>query len=192
MKPSTKMLSYKNLLIVLFIILLAVFVLAAEPDFNPISSFSLDEDFGTFTMNLSENITDDVDPQAGLTFNWTLNDSSVFSLDIINTTGIATFTSLTNSFGSVLVSISVVDTGGLSNSTEFTLTVNSACTYSGSGDWNFNNDNCVVTSPIIGDGVSNLNIINSQITLLNDVSRFRIIHVSNSTVTCLGGCWKLN
>ncbi len=93
------------------------------PSFQPISDFSLDEDFSPLSIDLSLNVSDLEDATNLLTYNWTLNDS-IFSLSIDNSTGIATFTSLSNAFGSVLVDISVVDTGGLSNSTEFTVTVN--------------------------------------------------------------------
>lgn len=54
-----------------------------------------------------------------------MNDISILTLDIANTTGVGTFTAGANASGSALVTISVVDTGGLSNSTEFTITVTS-------------------------------------------------------------------
>ncbi|MEM4245501.1 MAG: LamG domain-containing protein, partial [Candidatus Nanoarchaeia archaeon] len=92
------------------------------PNFELIYDFSLDEDFGVLNINLQDNVSDAEDADSSLTYNWTVNDTSILTLHIINTTGIATFTSQANASGSVLVAISVVDTGGLSNSTEFTIT----------------------------------------------------------------------
>lgn len=60
----------------------------------------------------------------GLTFNWTVSNTTVLNLNIFNVTGIAHFTSVANQSGTADVSISVVDAGGLSNSTSFTITVN--------------------------------------------------------------------
>ncbi|MEM4245217.1 MAG: tandem-95 repeat protein [Candidatus Nanoarchaeia archaeon] len=94
----------------------------APPNFDPISDF-FREDFGQFMINLSDWVSDPEDPDGSLTYNWTLNDTSIISLHIENVTGIATFTTLSNASGSTLVTISVVDTGGLSNSTEFVITI---------------------------------------------------------------------
>jgi PGF-pre-PGF domain-containing protein len=95
-----------------------------NPLFEPISDFAEDEDFAQFTIKLQDNVSDSEDADASLTYNWTVNDTNILTFDIVNTTGIATFTSQPNASGNALITISVVDTGGLSNSTEFTLTVN--------------------------------------------------------------------
>ncbi|MEM4266677.1 MAG: hypothetical protein QW404_01320, partial [Candidatus Nanoarchaeia archaeon] len=99
------------------------FTIDRIPLFEQIESFSKDEDFAQFTINLQNNVSDVEDIDNMLTYNWTLNDTNVFNLEIDNSTGVATFTALANVSGSVLVDISVVDTVGLSNSTEFTVTV---------------------------------------------------------------------
>ncbi|MEM4245592.1 MAG: hypothetical protein QXR60_05320, partial [Candidatus Nanoarchaeia archaeon] len=93
------------------------------PNFDFIAGFTLNEDFGTFTINLQDNVSDAEDPDGALTYNWTVSNTSRLTLDIPNSSGIATFTSQPNASGSVTIVISVVDTGGLSNSTQFTITV---------------------------------------------------------------------
>lgn len=173
---SPPIFNYKNLLILFFVILSTILiptVLAGGnnfPLFSGVADFSLDEDFSLLIINLQDNVSDAEDPTSSLTFNWTLNDSSVFSLDIVNTTGIATFSSNTNAYGSVLVDISVVDTGGLSNSTEFTINIphNDSC----SNPYNLQtDDSCYVYSDTVFDGgtyYKNDSTGNGAIIIVND------------------------
>lgn len=95
------------------------------PTFEPIGNIAdKNEDFGTFTLDLSANISDTSDSDANLKFTWWTNESSYVTLDIVNSTDVATFTSVANASGQTLVNITVWDTDTLSNSTEFNLTVN--------------------------------------------------------------------
>ena len=70
------------------------------------------------------------------------------------------------------------------------------CTYSGSGNWNINcSDNCMIDSPVVGDG-SNITIIgDGHMTITRDITNFKNKFISGGsghcTVTCINGrCLK--
>ena len=71
-----------------------------NPLFAPISSFSLNEDFGTFDINVTNNISDTEDADNLLNISYTMNTSSLFTISVSNITKVATFTSLPNTYGS--------------------------------------------------------------------------------------------
>ena len=95
-----------------------------NPLFAPISSFSLNEDFGTFDINVTNNISDTEDADNLLNISYTMNTSSLFTISVSNITKVATFTSLPNTYGSREVNLTVFDTAGKKNTTTFMLTVN--------------------------------------------------------------------
>lgn len=94
------------------------------PLFEPIGDFSLDEDFGSFSIDLTANISDLEDADSNLGISYELNDSTIIAVDIVNATSNMTYTSLANMSGSVNITTHLVDTGGLENITSHVLTVN--------------------------------------------------------------------
>tara|TARA_Y100000310_G_scaffold82506_1_gene79130 strand:+ start:2668 stop:6384 length:3717 start_codon:yes stop_codon:yes gene_type:complete len=104
------------------------FVVAGEvPTFEAIESFTLDEDFGTFELNLSINVSDLQDPDRDLDFS-IVNFSGPIEFDLngddlLNTTGNFTILSHPNTTGSTEVNITVIDTDGNIASTYFNITI---------------------------------------------------------------------
>jgi len=95
------------------------------PIFEPVSNFALDEDFGSFTLDLSDNITDDTDLDSDLKIQWTESDTTAVYVDSLdNSTDIITFKSKANQSGSSDINLTVWDTSGNQDSTKFTLTIN--------------------------------------------------------------------
>jgi hypothetical protein len=93
------------------------------PIFNPITNFSLARGYEVnYTLNLWDYISDNGNNDS-LTYDWTVNNSNVVDLYIENSTGNAIFTLKNGMFGSIDVYINVSDSGYLSDSTDFTLTV---------------------------------------------------------------------
>jgi len=96
---------------------------SSYPSFEPMSSFSLNEDFGSYEFSILGNVSDLEDDDSILTYNWSLSNGNIV-LGVVNETGIVTFSSVGNATGTIDVIISVVDSSYLSNSSSFTVTLN--------------------------------------------------------------------
>jgi len=94
-----------------------------NPLFQPISDFNASEEFVSFTLNLTNNISDIEDATSLLNISYTMNDSTMLAVSIDNATKEITFTSIVDKFGSVQINLTIFDTGGLINATSFILTL---------------------------------------------------------------------
>src|SRR3989344_1745316 len=93
--------------------------------FEPISGFNLNEDFGSLELNLSDNVSDESEPDSEINYTVTLTDNNVVTsvFDLINGTGNLTFYSVANQSGSTDINITAYNTTDEQNSTFFTLTI---------------------------------------------------------------------
>jgi len=106
----------------------AAIVPNTNPDFEPISNFALNEDFISFELNISDNVSDAESSDTLLNFS-IINTTGIFEVDVngddlLNTTGNFTIISFDNITGTNTINITVVDPSGLTNVTEFTITIN--------------------------------------------------------------------
>ena len=95
-----------------------------KPFFNLIENISVNEDFNNFDLNLSDNVSDVEDIDANLVFDFTSNNSGIVTILVDNSTGNMSFVPVANQSGDTTINLTVIDTGGLTESTEFTLTIN--------------------------------------------------------------------
>lgn len=92
------------------------------PLFEPIADFNLSRNFGPFDIDLKPNVSDAETPDEDLTYSWTMNDTNIVDMLIVNETGNMSFTSIQDKYGSVLIQVTVND-GSATNSTQFIVTV---------------------------------------------------------------------
>ena len=100
-------------------------ILNTFPLFEFISNFALDEDFSNFEMNISLNASDPDDIDENLNYTINISNFNLITFDLDNFTGNLTFYSVANVFGTTDVNLTVYDTLGEQNSTNFTLTITS-------------------------------------------------------------------
>ncbi len=158
------------------------------PSFDAVSSFSLNEDFTTFTIDLSANISDVEDPDSDLNFTWTNSDANnVTVTSIDNSTNVITFTSIANATGFADINITVWDTNGLQDSTNFTLTINAV----NDAPWMNNSDslNNVTNNEDFGtlDNLipkTDLDANFSDVEENNAPTTYEIVYQSNSSTSC--------
>ena len=86
------------------------------------------------------------------------------------------------------------DTSGNYNTTNdiTSFTQQNTCTYSGTGKWSVTcSDNCVISSPVVGDG-SNFSAIGSgKFTINANISGFKNYYLGQGcNALCSGGCFK--
>jgi hypothetical protein len=94
------------------------------PNFDPISDDVHSEDFGSFNMNLTDNISDAETPDSSLLLTVTNNNTDVVTVSAVNNvTSVVTFDSVTNVSGSASINITVWDASGEVNSTTFDFVV---------------------------------------------------------------------
>jgi len=94
----------------------------SPPAFEPIGDIAVNEDFATFDIILSDNLTDNVDPDSNLGISFSINNSNV-TVTIDNATNNLTIASVGNATDTTNISLTVVDSLGNSNFTSFDLVI---------------------------------------------------------------------
>jgi uncharacterized protein YceK len=96
-----------------------------KPNFETMPNFSVNEDSPPIFQNVTLNCSDVETDGGNLTYDWALNDTTIFSLHIDNISGNATYNFLSDKFGSAEATINCYDEDGNTNSTIFNVVVNS-------------------------------------------------------------------
>ena len=94
------------------------------PMWNDIANIEKEEDFSEFTIDLSTNISDVEDADGDLQISWKTNITDIVTITSINNaTDVMTITPILNAFGSINITLTIVDLDGGEAETSFVLDI---------------------------------------------------------------------